>query len=137
AEPVESDASDGIRKSGEQQRHAGDVAIVLAGLVRAAEIDLVERRPVDLGIALDQRPDGDRGEIVGAHFGERAAIAADRGSGGIADERFGHAATPTRCFAAARAIGRRPARECVRLSAACRAAWWVFADAQPTLRSVL
>ena len=39
---------------------------------------------------LDQRPDRMGGEIVGADQGERAAVAADRGPGEIADEGFCH-----------------------------------------------
>src|SRR5260370_556178 len=90
AQSVERDAPDRIRQARQEQRHAGDVAVVLAGLVGAAEIDLVERRPVDLGIAPHQRLDGHRREIVGTPFCERAGIAPDRGSACIAEERFGH-----------------------------------------------
>ena len=90
AQPVQGHAPDRIRQPGQQQRHAGDVAVVLAGLVGAAEKNLVERRPIDLGIAAHQRPDRHRGEIVGAHFCQRAGIAPDRGSRCIANERFGH-----------------------------------------------
>ena len=67
-----------VRQSGQQQRHARDVAIVFAGLIGAAEEDFVEPRPVGLGVAGNQRLDWNRGEIVGAHLGERAAVAADR-----------------------------------------------------------
>ena len=78
AEPVDGDAGHGIGDARQQQRHARHVAVVLASLVGAAEHDLVERRPVDLGIASHQRPDRDGGEIIGAHAGERAAITPDR-----------------------------------------------------------
>src|SRR4029077_11631589 len=73
-----------------QQRHARDVTIVLAGLVGAAEIDLVELRPVDLGIARHQRLQRHRGEIVGAHLGERARVAADWCPYRVANEGFRH-----------------------------------------------
>jgi hypothetical protein len=53
-----------------QAGHAGKVAIVLAGLVGAAEDDVVDLVPVDAGVAVDQRLDRDRGEIVGADVGE-------------------------------------------------------------------
>ena len=46
--------------------------------------------PVDAGVALDQRADRDRGEVVGADARQRAAVAADRGADGVADEGFGH-----------------------------------------------
>jgi hypothetical protein len=42
AEPVDGDARDRIGQAGEQQRHARDIAVVLAGLVGAAEEHFVE-----------------------------------------------------------------------------------------------
>jgi hypothetical protein len=69
-------------------RHARDVAVVLAGLVGAAVEDVVERAPVEVGMAQHQRPDGQSGEIVGSDRGERAAVAADGGAYGVADEGF-------------------------------------------------
>src|SRR6185312_12180861 len=49
------------------------VAVVFAGLVGAAEINLVELFPVGAGIALHQRLDRDGGEIVGTHLRVRTA----------------------------------------------------------------
>jgi hypothetical protein len=86
AQPIDGDPRNGIGQARQQQRHARNVAIVLAGLIGAAEHDLVERRPVDLGMALDERPDGHGGEIVGTHLGKRAAIAADRRAHAIAEK---------------------------------------------------
>ena len=80
----------GVRQAGKQQRHARDIAVVLAGLVGAAEQHLVEPRPIDFGVARDQRPDRSSGEIVGANLGERAAVAADRGARCVADENLSH-----------------------------------------------
>ena len=54
------------RQAGQQQRHARDVAVVLAGLVGAAEDHVVDRLPIDAGIALHQRLQRDGAEIVGA-----------------------------------------------------------------------
>src|SRR3569623_118421 len=48
-------ARHGFGQAREQQRHARDVAIVLAGLVGAAEIDVVELLPIRLRIARHQR----------------------------------------------------------------------------------
>ena len=79
------------RQAGQQRRHARDVAVVLARLVGAAEDHVVDGRPVDVGLALHQRPDRDGAEIVGAHAGEAAAVAADRRADGVADEGFPHA----------------------------------------------
>jgi len=42
----------------------GDVAIVFAGLVGAAENDVVDAAPIDRGVALDERLYRDRCEIV-------------------------------------------------------------------------
>ena len=86
AEPIYCEAGNRVGQSGNEQRHARDVAVVLARLVGAAEHDLVERRPIHVRMALDQRPDRRGGEIVGAHLGERAAVAADRGAHRIAEE---------------------------------------------------
>ena len=83
-----------VRQPGQQQRHARDIAVVLAGLVGAAEEHFVEPRPVGLGVAGDQRLDRHRGEIVGAHLGERAAVTADRGARGIANKDLSHRPLP-------------------------------------------
>ena len=85
----------------QEQRHARDVAVVLAGLVGAAEEHVVELFPVDMGVALPQRADRHRGEVVGAHIGERAAEAADRRARRVADEDFTHV-----CHHAASAVAR-------------------------------
>ena len=61
---------------GEQHRHPGDVAVVLARLVRAAEDDVLDERRVDAG-AVDDRAQDERGEVVGADARQRAAVAAD------------------------------------------------------------
>src|SRR5690606_24802594 len=90
AQAVEGDPAGPVGKAGEQRRHPGEVAIVLAGLVGAAEDDVVELVPVDSGIALDQGGDRDGREIVGADMGKRSAVAADRRADGVADEGFGH-----------------------------------------------
>ena len=70
-----------VGQAGEQQRHARDVAVVLAGLVGAAEDHVVDRGGGHAGVALHQLADRVRGEIVGADLGEAAAVAADRASG--------------------------------------------------------
>src|SRR6516164_9473601 len=76
---------------GEQQCHARDVAVVLASLVGAAVIDLIELLPIDLRVARHQRLDRNCGEIVGTHLGEGAAIATDRCAGCVTDESFARA----------------------------------------------
>ncbi len=85
AEPVDGGAGDGVGELGQERRHAGDVAVVLARLVGAAEDHLVELGPVGVRVAGDERAQGDGGEVVGADIGERAAEAADGRADGIAD----------------------------------------------------
>ena len=77
AQPIERDAGDRVRKPGEQRSHAGDVAVVLAGLVGAAEVDVVDGRALQAR-ALDRGSDRDPCEVVGTDGGERTAVPADR-----------------------------------------------------------
>ncbi len=63
---------------GEQGGHAGDIAVVLAGLVGAAEDDLVDGVGGDAGLPLEQCPEDVRGEVVGTDAGQGAAVATDR-----------------------------------------------------------
>ncbi len=79
-----------LRQAGEQQRHARDIAVVLARLVGAAEDHIVDGVPVDGRVARHQRLQRDGAQIVGAHGGQRAAEAADGGADIVADEGFGH-----------------------------------------------
>ena len=52
-------------------------------------------RPVDAGIARHQRLDRQRAEVVGADARQRAAVAAERGADGVADEGvLGHGGPP-------------------------------------------
>ena len=60
--------------------HSGDVAIVLACLVRGSEIDLVDRRGIDSSLR-DGLANGDGGQIVGTHGGKTAAVAAKVSNG--------------------------------------------------------
>ncbi len=77
AEPVDGDARDRLGQPGEERRHPGDVAVVLAGLVGAAEVDVLELGRIDAR-ALDSRADRDRSEVVGTNAGEAAAVAPHR-----------------------------------------------------------
>src|SRR5438477_285562 len=94
AEAIEGLAGNRFRHAREQQRHAGDVAVVLAGLVGAAEKHLIYLRPVEIGMLRHQRLDRRGGQIVGAHLGKRAAETADRGPDGIANEYITHRISP-------------------------------------------
>ena len=94
AEAVEGLAGNRIRQAREQQRHARDVAVVLAGLVGAAEKDFIDLGPVEPGMLCHQRLDRRRGQIVGAHLGERTAKTADRGPDGITNKHITHRRSP-------------------------------------------
>ena len=64
AQPVDRDPGHLLRQAGEQRGHAGDVAVVLPGLVGGAEVDVLDLRRGDAG-ALDRRADDERCEVVG------------------------------------------------------------------------
>ncbi len=66
-----------MRQPGEQDGHAGHVAVVLAGLVGGAEDHLVDLLGRDSGAA-DGLADDQGGEVVGPYGGEGAAVAALR-----------------------------------------------------------
>jgi len=93
-EAVERRARNCFRQARQQQRHPRHIAVVLAGLIGAAEIDLIDLGPVELRVPRHQRLDRGGGQIVGAHFCQRAAEAADRSSHGIADKYIGHCLSP-------------------------------------------
>ena len=77
-------------QAGEDNRNVGRMALLLAGLVGAAQDHVVEFGPVDARVALDQRPDRDCREVVGADAAERAGVAADWCPDIVADVGFGH-----------------------------------------------
>ena len=79
AEAVDRRPGDAGRQAGEQRRHPRDVAVVLAGLVGGAEVDVGDPLGVDAA-ALDHGADDVGGEVVGPHAGERAAVGAHRGA---------------------------------------------------------
>ena len=109
AQPVDGLAADLDREVGEQQRHPGDVAVVLAGLVRAAEDDVLDERRVEAG-AIDDRAQDGGGEIVRPDARERAPVAADRRADGLDDPGLAERTVGRAAHAAiVRAAARRPA----------------------------
>ena len=58
AQPVDGLPADLDREAGEEQRHARHVAVVLAGLVGAAQDDVLDERRVDAGAIDDGAQDG-------------------------------------------------------------------------------
>jgi hypothetical protein len=71
---------------GQQGGHAGDVAVVLAGLVGRAEGDVLHRVGRQLRIAVEQAPQDGGGQVVGADARQPAPVAADRRTAGVDDE---------------------------------------------------
>src|SRR5690606_857903 len=90
AEAVHGHARHADGEAGQQRAHARDVPVVLAGLVRAAQVDVGH---VALGDArpLGHRPQREGREVVGPHRRERAAVAADRRAHGRHDHGLPHA----------------------------------------------
>ena len=76
AKPVDRRPGHGDRQSGQQYRHACDVAIVFAALIGRSEIDVVDARRIDAR-AIDDAPDDERREIVGTHRCQCPVVASD------------------------------------------------------------
>ena len=89
AEAVDRGAADLRWQAGEQGRHARDVAVILARLVGTTEDHVIDGVPVEV-VRGHQRLQRDGAQIVGAHRGERPAIAADRRADIGTDECVGH-----------------------------------------------
>ena len=80
AQAVERDPRDLHRQSRQQRRHPCHVAVVLAGLVGAAEHDVVDGGPVNLRVPRCQLADDMRGQVVRPYAGQRTGVPADRGA---------------------------------------------------------
>ena len=99
AQAVHRHARDLHRQPGQQQSHASHVAVVLSRLVGVPEEHFVDRRRVDL-VALHRGGHHPRGEVVGTHARQRAAVAPHRGPHRIDHERLAHSArNPTATLA--------------------------------------
>ena len=85
AETVHGHTGNRLGEPRQERRHAGDIAVVLAGLVGAAEVDVFDRARVDAG-ALDGGRDREGGKVVGPRPRQRAAVAADRRADGGEDD---------------------------------------------------
>ena len=90
AQAIQRRARRRLAEPGEQRGHARDVAVVFARLVGAAHDDVIERAPIDAGVARGERPQRHLGEIVRPNLGERSAVASDGRARGVADESVGH-----------------------------------------------
>jgi hypothetical protein len=85
AEAVEGHGRHGLRQPGEQHAHARDVAVVLARLVRAAGVGLVDGVVRHAGAA-DGLAEDVGEQVVGAHGRQPAADAADGRAAGADDD---------------------------------------------------
>ena len=84
AQPIDGQAADLDREAGQEHGHPRDVPVVLAGLVGAAEDDVLDEGGVDAG-AVDDGAQHERRQVVGSDARERAAVAADRRPDGLDD----------------------------------------------------
>src|SRR5690606_3000924 len=84
AEAVHGHTGDVIRQTRQEKRRAGDVKIVLAGLVGGAEDDLIEPS-TQLRLPVHEGADDVSGEIVGADGGEGTPVATNGRSDGVDD----------------------------------------------------
>ncbi len=80
AESVHGFSRNARRKPREQGGHARHVSVVFARLVGAAQVGVVERGPVQPGMALNQFTNGMGRQIVGADRAKAAPKAANGGS---------------------------------------------------------
>ena len=90
AQAVDGAAGNGFRQAGQERGHAGDVAIVFARLVGAAENHIVQRGPIHRRVALHQGLDAGGGQIIGPDGGESFPVAADGRADGVADKGVFH-----------------------------------------------
>ena len=87
AQAVHGQRRHGFGQARQQHRHARDVAVVLAGLVGAAEHHLVHGKT---RMQVEQPVDRQGCHVVRAHHGKAAAVAADRRAAVGAKEDLGH-----------------------------------------------
>ena len=90
AEAVDGGAGDADRQASEQRGHACDVAVVLTGLIGAAEDDVIDGLPIDGRVAGHQGAQWNGAKVIGADGRERATEAANRRADVVADENVSH-----------------------------------------------
>ena len=89
AEAVHGLTRDGRGKTGQEEGHAGNVAVVLAGLVAGAKDHVLDVVRVQRGPA-DQLADDVGGEVVWTDVPEESIVAADGSADGVDDNGNGH-----------------------------------------------
>ena len=98
AQTIHRFAWDRNRKAGEQQRHSGDVAIVITGLVGVSENDVANATRVERRMSPHQLRDHVRGEIVGADLAQSSTNTSDGGSNAVDDICVGHSESEKNAF---------------------------------------
>ena len=88
AEPVDREPADLDREARQKERHPGDIAVVLARPVRAAEDHVLDQPPGRSRSVPRSRASDDRREVVGANGGQGAAVAPDGRPDRIDDPGF-------------------------------------------------
>ena len=79
-----------MRETCQQRRHMRHIAVIFARLIRAAVNHVIDRGRVKPGVAAQQRPQRDRRQVVGAHAGQRAAVAANRRADPVTNKGLAH-----------------------------------------------
>ena len=92
AKTIHRHPGDGLRQAREQDRHARDVAVVLARLVGGAEVDVLDLRRVH-SRARNRLGDHRRGEIVRPDVSQSTAPAPDRRAHSGEDDGAAHDST--------------------------------------------
>ena len=77
AKPIDGRARHAHGQSRKKRRHACDISVVLARLIRRTEVHIVDERAIDPSARHD-RADRVRSEVVGTHRRKRAAVATNR-----------------------------------------------------------
>ncbi len=90
AQPVHRRPGNFLRHSREQQRHARHIAIIFPSLIRAPVDHVIHRRPIHANVALHQRPNRNRRQIIRPHRRERPAKPPERRPHRIANKNFAH-----------------------------------------------
>ncbi len=119
-EPVDRVGGHALGQAREQHHHARKVAVVLARLIGRTHHHLIERAPVKPGMARHERLHGVRGQIVGAHRRQRAAIAAYGAADIVADKDAGHRRCAVASISTSASSSIRPATTTMDMAGKCR-----------------
>ncbi|AEM42885.1 hypothetical protein KVU_PB0207 (plasmid) [Ketogulonicigenium vulgare WSH-001] len=78
------------RQPRQQQRHPRHIAVILARLIGTAKDHIIDRRPIDTGVARHQRPQRHRAQVIGPHHRQRTAKTPDRRTDVVANINVTH-----------------------------------------------